>query len=179
MKNFILRILFVSLLPPWDPLTSLYLPPSMCLVLSDVDRCHIFFLGQLNEFNMYKILNKLLVSAIKITLVYNKFGIYVFWADLGQFWCAESKNRIGFVQSGQLFYIAPYELFTYLGFPLIYIHVDKVSVRITVNSSWLIYLLNLGTCVEHLRQWTKEARSSLKLLVEITAGQNGFRLKSL
>src|SRR6218665_3638473 len=50
------------------------------------------------------------------------------------------------------------------------INVDKICVRITVNSSWLIYLLNLGTCMEHLRQWTKEARSSFKLLVEITKG---------
>jgi len=43
-----------------------------------------------------------------------------------------------------------------------------MSVRITVHSSWLIYLLNLGICMKHLRQWTKQARSSLKLLVELT-----------
>src|SRR6218665_1737355 len=64
------------------------------------------------------------------------------------------------------FYIAPYEHFTCLAF-LSYINVDKIRVRITIHSSWLIYLLNLGTCMEHLRQWTKEARSSLKLLVKL------------
>jgi len=48
------------------------------------------------------------------------------------------------------------------------INVDKIYVRITVNSGWLIYLLNLGTCMKHLRQLNKEARSSLKLLVELT-----------
>jgi len=53
------------------------------------------------------------------SLVYNKFGVKVFWADLGQFWSAESKNHIGFVESGQLFYIAPYEVSTCLGFPSI------------------------------------------------------------
>jgi len=42
------------------------------------------------------------------------------------------------------------------------------TVYIIVNSSWLIYLLNMGTCMEHLHQWTKEARSSWKLPVEIT-----------
>ena len=47
------------------------------------------------------------------------------------------------------------------------IKVDKICVRITVNSSWFIYFLKLGTCMEQLRQWTKEARSSLKLLVEL------------
>jgi len=54
-------------------------------------------------------------------------------------------------------------------------NVDKMCVRITVNSSWLIYLLNLGTCMEHLRQWTKEARSSLKLQFKMASGRRACR----
>ena len=40
---------------------------------------------------------------LKITLVNNKFVVCVFLADLGRIWCAESKNHIGFAQSGQIF----------------------------------------------------------------------------
>ena len=50
----------------------------------------------------------------KITPVNNKFFVCVFSADLGQTWCAESKNHIGFAQSGQVFELRPHAVFTFL-----------------------------------------------------------------
>ena len=47
----------------------------------------------------------------RITLVNKKFVVWVFSADLGRIWCAESKNHIGFAQSGQVFELWPRVVF--------------------------------------------------------------------
>ena len=46
-----------------------------------------------------------------ITLVNNKFVVCIFLVDLGRIWCAESKNHIGFAQSGQVFEPWPHVVF--------------------------------------------------------------------
>ena len=59
--------------------------------------------------------------------------------------------KIGFVQSGQLFLYSAISSFYVFRFS-IDINVDKISVRITVDSSWLTYLLNLGSGHLHGRR---------------------------
>ena len=61
----------------------------------------------MNERTKYKNKN----TSSPITLANNKFVVCVFLADLGRIWCAESKNHIGFAQSGQVFELWPHVVF--------------------------------------------------------------------
>ena len=49
-----------------------------------------------------------------------KIAAWGFSADLGWIWCAESKNHIGFAQSGQVFELWPRAIF------FVFIHVVSI-----------------------------------------------------
>ena len=70
------------------------------------------------------------LSETIITLVNNKFVVcvfcYCFLADWVRIWCTESKNHIGFAQSGQVFELWPhvvFELWTHVVFYVFCSHV--------------------------------------------------------
>ena len=60
------------------------------------------------------------LTARFITQQNKKIVAWVFSADLGWIWCAESKNHIGFAQQGQVFELLPRVIF------FVFVHVVSI-----------------------------------------------------